>query len=401
MPERLSGEIREQSAKRSTRLHYLDWLRVLAILGVFLVHALHPFDTLDWHIKNAQQSEPLSFLLLFLFSWGMPLFFLISGAASRFALQRRTGRQYTSERIMRLLIPFIIGSIVLSPIQKYLEVLHKGTFAGSFLAFVPEFFTSGRFGLGLLSPRIFGAWGIHLWFLGFLFAYSLLALPLFLWLERDTGRRLIAVLAGWADKRGGILLFVVPLAIVRIVLQPYFPENHDWADFVFMFGFFIFGYVIFADQRFARAIRRDRAPLMIGAVVGVLAQLTLIAGGWGEAALSGSGSTVGFLATMLAWGVLSWCWSLSALVLGMQFLDFRNRTLEYGMETIMPFYLLHQPVIIAIAFYAVQWEASILPKLVTIVIGAFVASVALVEVSVRPIRPVRILFGMRPRMREG
>ena len=35
------------------RLHYLDWLRVTLILGVFLYHALHPFDeTIDWHIKN-------------------------------------------------------------------------------------------------------------------------------------------------------------------------------------------------------------------------------------------------------------------------------------------------------------------------------------------------------------
>ena len=40
----------------SERLHYLDWLRVLAILGVFLFHAVHPFDVTDWHIKNGDQS---------------------------------------------------------------------------------------------------------------------------------------------------------------------------------------------------------------------------------------------------------------------------------------------------------------------------------------------------------
>ena len=32
---------REASA---ARLYYLDWLRVLAIFGVFLFHAVHPFD---------------------------------------------------------------------------------------------------------------------------------------------------------------------------------------------------------------------------------------------------------------------------------------------------------------------------------------------------------------------
>jgi peptidoglycan/LPS O-acetylase OafA/YrhL len=47
----------EGSGGKSTRLHYLDWLQVLAILGVFLFHAFHPFDDLfDWHIKNAESN---------------------------------------------------------------------------------------------------------------------------------------------------------------------------------------------------------------------------------------------------------------------------------------------------------------------------------------------------------
>ncbi len=47
------------------RLHYLDWLRVIAILGVFLYHAIHPFDLTDWHVKNAELSRPLTAILLF------------------------------------------------------------------------------------------------------------------------------------------------------------------------------------------------------------------------------------------------------------------------------------------------------------------------------------------------
>ena len=44
----------ELSGKKSVRLHYLDWLQVLAVLTVFMFHAVHPFDYLDWHIKNAE-----------------------------------------------------------------------------------------------------------------------------------------------------------------------------------------------------------------------------------------------------------------------------------------------------------------------------------------------------------
>lgn len=61
-------------ARKSTRIHYLDWLRVLAILIVFLFHAVHSFDYGGWHIKNLQQSEILTIILTILGLWGMPFF---------------------------------------------------------------------------------------------------------------------------------------------------------------------------------------------------------------------------------------------------------------------------------------------------------------------------------------
>lgn len=54
------------STVETTRLHYLDWLRMLAILMVFLFHAVHPFDFGDWQVKNVDQSEILTIVLLIL-----------------------------------------------------------------------------------------------------------------------------------------------------------------------------------------------------------------------------------------------------------------------------------------------------------------------------------------------
>src|SRR5690349_9017325 len=34
------------------RLYYLDWLRVLAVLGVFVAHTGDIFDTLYWHTRQ-------------------------------------------------------------------------------------------------------------------------------------------------------------------------------------------------------------------------------------------------------------------------------------------------------------------------------------------------------------
>ena len=92
----------------TVRLHYLDWLRVLAIFFVFVFHAIHVFDFGGWQIKNHDQSELITIILTLLSLWGMPFFFLVAGAASWFALQRRAPHQYLSERLKRLAIPYVV-----------------------------------------------------------------------------------------------------------------------------------------------------------------------------------------------------------------------------------------------------------------------------------------------------
>ena len=101
---------------KSTRLYYLDWLRNILIFGVFLYHVLKPFDPLmPWHIDYAEKGDVVMGILLTINPWGIPLFFLVAGAGSWFALRRRSNRQYARERINRLLIPFVVGVILLTP----------------------------------------------------------------------------------------------------------------------------------------------------------------------------------------------------------------------------------------------------------------------------------------------
>jgi hypothetical protein len=93
--------------------------------------------------------------------------------------------------------------------------------------------------------------------------------------------------------------------------------------------------------------------------------------------------------------VNSWSWTTFMLFIGMRYLDFSNKWLQYGQEAVLPFFLLHQPVIIAIAFYVVQWQAGIPVKLLTVVLGSFVATLAIYELVIGRIGPLRMLFGMK------
>ena len=386
----------DSSARESARLHYLDWLRVIAILGVFLFHAVHPFDLTGWHIKNAEQSTALTVVAVFFSMWGMAFFFLIAGTGSWFALRRRTARRYVDERFRRLLIPFIVGAILLMPIMLYFEWNHK-TQTGALAVSFQEFVIDRNVGF---SPRWFGALGYHLWYLGFLFSFALITLPLFLWLKGEPGRRIVAWLARLSGRRGGVLVFTLPLLLVQLALRPFFLDEHDWAGFIFQMSFFVLGYVLFDDERFTRAIRRDWLIILAVAIVAwVLLIVMLVTGDpfkWAE--------TPGIPEFYLVWSLVTvsaWCWSVLVLFVGMRFLDFSNAWLRYGQEAVLPFFVVHQPVIIVIAFFVVQWTAGIPIKMLTVVLGSFAVSVGLYELVIRRIDLLRAVFGMKSTRRDA
>lgn len=374
----------------SARLHYVDWLRVLAILGVFLFHVTNVFNEAAFHIKNAETSTVITIVQAFFFPWGMPLFFLIAGGSTWFALKRRTSGQYIRERTNRLLIPFFVGSILLSPVELYLEWSHKvqtGVFEGSFASF-----------LGALpwgpNPRIFGVVGYHLWFLGFLFAFALITLPLFRWLQGESGQRFVSWLARVCRLRGGILIFTLLPLVAMLGLHPFFPQQHNWADFFFLLSFFVIGYIVISDERLRQAVRRDW-PIMLVFGIAAFGAGAAITFSTGELDIEAVPRT--FL-DHVWWALIvicGWCWTAVALYMGMRFLNFSNRFLRYGQEAIVPFFVVHQPVIIVVSYYVVQWNMGLRLKLLVVTAGSFAISLGLYQLVIRHVGVLRTAFGMK------
>lgn len=372
------------------RLHYLDWLRVAAVVGVFLFHAVHPFDLTAWHIKNSEQSTVITFFIAFMYPWGMPFFFLVAGAGSYLALRRRSAGAFARERFQRLLLPFVAGSILLMPIMLYFEWLHKTQTGLLAMPFV-DFLLDRNVGL---TPIWFGALGYHLWFLGFLFAFSILCLPIFLWLQGDSGQHCVAYLTALCRHRSAILLFIVPLALVRLCLQPFFPEEHNWADFFVLMTFFVFGYLLFSRKEFLSAVQRDWWLLLLLGV-GAAASAMAIALSTETFDLQAPPRTGLDILFWILIAVDSWCWTLFFLFIGMHFLNSTNKYLVYGQEAIVPFFVFHQPVIIILAYYAVQWEASLAGKLLFVVVGSFCLTLGIYTFAIRRCARLSRIFGMK------
>jgi len=376
-----------------TRVYYIDWLRVFAVLLLVPFHTAMIFVHWDFHIKNDIPSDVLTDFNAFLGMWHMPLLFFLSGVGSWFALRFRSGGQYVRERFLRLFVPLIFGIAVIIPPQVYCERLQQHQFKGSYLRFYPQAF-NGVYPEGNLSWH-------HLWFLAYLFVFSLLALPLFLHFRSDQAQSTTERIATLFKRRGMLLLPALPLMLIEatLIVKWSGPQNFvtDWANFCFSITVFVFGFLLCAQASFSQAIAQQRRLcLLLGVGCVIFFKLLSVTGRdpvWGY-----NPACMAFLALR---GFNTWCWVLAILGYGKTYLDFSNRFLRYATEAVLPFYILHQTVIVLIGFYVVQWKIPLAAKFLFINVTATAGTLFLYELAVRRLPPLRFLFGMkRARMRK-
>jgi len=75
-------------------------------------------------------------------------------------------------------------------------------------------------------------------------------------------------------------------------------------------------------------------------------------------------------------------------------LNYTNKTLKYANQAVLPFYILHQPVIILFGYFIVQTQLSIGLKYFIIAGVSFVIVICLYQFLVQRSNVLRFLFGM-------
>jgi glucan biosynthesis protein C len=378
---------------RSIRYYDLDWLRVFATLVVFVYHAAKPFNFDAWHIRNAQLSPGLDSWAGFLGVWIMPILFVLSGMSIALSLRSRNTGQFVRERVTRLLVPLVFGIFVLSPPQIYIERMNYGQFDGSFFQFLPHYFNGPYLGYG--KPGNFAWMGIHLWYLLLLFVYSIVLLPLFLAMRGEAMQARLARLGAWLEKPATLFLPAVPVMILSAALDPSGPGLRilgEWNVFIYL-TLLVYGFVMISALRFEATVYRYRGLTFLVGLVAALITSPLDGAAYG---------TMGFFVGQAARGLLAWC--LIIVLFGL-FYPLRQRNtpfLRYTSEMVLPFYILHQPVIILIGYYLVlPTQFSPFAKYMLIIVMCLPVVVAIYELLVRRINLLRVLFGLKPLMHAG
>jgi glucans biosynthesis protein C len=372
----------------TTRRHDIDWLRVIAVLLLFPFHTARVFNLSEqFYVKNGQLSAALSFIVKYLEPWHMPLFFLLAGASAWFALSRGGAGRFSSERVKRLLVPFLFGLLVLIPPQSYLGLLsHSGT-AGSYVSWFPSFF---RLNGADMDGYFLGGhtWG-HLWFIIHLLVYSLIALPVMILLRRKPGQ----VLTGWLAKAVRVpgVIFLFALTLFPALFVPDMAGGNPLRYTVLL----LLGYLLMSDVRFEQAIDRHKLVALILGPVVYLAFAYFNVTAW-PALPALLGRTLDLYANVLA----PWFFLVAILGYGRRFLSFTNRRLEYAAQASYPVYILHQTVIVAVAFFVVQWQTGPAAKFVAIVVLSLLTSLLVYDALVRRVNVLRFLFGMKMQKRQ-
>ena len=378
------------------------------MLAVFIFHCARFFDTelFNFPLKNAETSFVVDVLRgSLLWPWLMELFFLLSGVGSWYVLRSRSGGKYLWERVKRLLIPlYTAGLFFLCPPQYYIESFSNQRISGTFLESLPLYFSRWEFHLesphGLLPVPYPG----HLWFLQYLFLISLVTLPLLLCFKSKPGQRLIERLAGWSNRRGGIFLFLIPIVLTLIFFEgARNGGSSTWGAFVWYSTFFVIGYIIATDKRFTESIKMH-GWVCLGLWIVLCGVVPLFISLLGSDPTPVSLMDVPYQILLNMRNLCrgsSWFAVFFMLSLGAKYLNFNNKVLAYANETVLPFYLLHQTVIVCVGWFVIPWNMGILPKFLIIAVVSFPLILLLYELPVRRFNVVRFFFGMRLKKKRG
>lgn len=380
-----------------TRRHDIDVLRALAFALLILYHwsMLYVADW-GWHIKSTHQAEWLQWPMLFVNRWRMSLIFLISGVSTGFLLARTPGLRLLGQRTLRLMLPLVFGMLVIVPVQPYVQGVMNGFVEPGFWRFLLRYYQFRPWPEGAFDGAKEGLTWNHLWYLAYLWNYTV-ALVLLLPLLRSAPVR--RARQAFAGLRGAWLLTLpaLPIALETVTLQPLFQDTgdfiHDGYRNALYFTVFLYGFWIARADGFWAELARLRTrslSLMLGlfGLYGVLVAIlpddvpdTVQYGVW-------------VLRSFYIW------WSLCA-VLGWSkaFLGRPWPWLRWANEAVFPWYVLHQSLIVLIAYWLVPLR---LPAAVesTAVLAGTVAGCWLGFAVIRRVPVLRPLFGLKAKPRD-
>ncbi|WP_100643619.1 acyltransferase family protein [Alteromonas facilis] len=330
------------------RRNDIDWLRTLAFF-ILIGYHIGMYYVLDWgwHIKSPHQFQGLQDVMILTNQWRMSLLFFISAMAFALYEQRYGNKNILKIRSKRLLTPLLLGMLIIVPPQQYIELQHTHGLTAGYWDYLLTYYGFSTDIPADIAKDISLTWN-HLWFLPYLFCYTLILLVI------GRGLRWCAQLDAKAIPAFAFtLLLVLVMSVIWLSMRRHFPTTHDllndWYSHGKYFWVFVVGYLLaympklwdrviqqrwwflafaVAGYSFLIADRHDAFPTLASQFEDSL---------WVQSIYS-------FIVTLN-----HWCWILAVVGLAGAYLRFSNVFLRYASQAVLPWYIMHQTLIVVAA----------------------------------------------------
>ncbi|WP_066683767.1 acyltransferase family protein [Christensenella intestinihominis] len=351
------------------RKHFIDNLRWMAILLLFSFHAAQIWSGGEYsgfYVWSYTDN------ILYIFStavypWYMTLLFVLAGMSSKYALQKRTDRQFIIERTKKLIIPFIFGVLVLVPVMTYIAEIYFNGYSGSYFDQYRLFFSKATDLTGYRG----GFTPAHLWFLLYLFIISLVSLLMIRIQQKALPDLRAKRLPYWA-----LILLFIPVWLMFHVLNI---GGKSIGQFLILY---IFGYYILSKDRIQQEIKRYRfVSLILSLVSGIIYTYLYCFINLRNELITG------------LFVFFGWLGILTLLGFGQTLLNFQNKISAYFTRASYPIYIIHLPVLVIAGFFVLKFPVGIFFQFLLIILLSFTVTILLYE-GIRRLPYFRVLFGI-------
>lgn len=346
------------------RRHDIDALRVIAIALLIVYHVAIGFQSwglMIGFITHKESWNSLWVAMSLVNIWRIPLLFFVSGMGVFFALRKRNWLQLLKERSRRILLPFAFGVFFVVPVH----ILILQAYYSWHLSYQP-------------NPS-------HLWFLANIFSYTLLSLPLFMWLKNNQQGRLASGLKRIFSSPLGLLIVVICFWAEAVIIRPNPYELYAMTLHGFMLGWlaFVFGFMfVKAGQPFWVMILKGRWVFLSLALLLYCYRIS-------------QGQVPVYLLS-----VESNVWVFTVFAYGYKYLTKPGRAWGYLSQAAYPVYMIHIIVLYGVAYFIFPIDLDVRLKFVLVTVLTLVVSMALYELIIRRIHMLRPLFGLKTRMNK-
>ena len=349
------------------RKYYIDNLRWIIILLLFPFHAMQIWNGGEGFYVWSHADTILHTIATTMSPWFMTLLFVIAGMSSKYALQKRTSKQFMKERTKKLLIPFVFGTLVLAPIMTYIAEIFFNEYTGSYLYQYYLFFTKETDLTGYKGGFTPG----HFWFLLYLFVISFVALFII-----NTQKKYFPKFRINKIPYGVLILLFIPEWLMTHILDI---SGKSLGQFL---SLFLFGFYIMSEESVLKTVEKYRfTSLLLWITSSVLFAYVYIFKGVANEWVA------------ILYVFTGWLGILALLGIGRANLNIRNKISTYFTQASFPIYIIHQVVLVVVGYFILKMPIGVFAQFWLIVISSFFITMMMYEV-IRKIPYVRTVFGI-------